>query len=85
MILETLEVDAATLEARRRWAIKPEGVCKGDRCVPLPTRGDETVDVRVRAERPGMPLIEDATVKPNARRMRLCPGSAGSRDSEGRR
>lgn len=27
MILETLEVDAATLEARTGWAIKPEGAC----------------------------------------------------------
>ncbi len=60
MIVETLDVDAATLEARTGWAIKPEGACKGDRCVPLPTRDGDAIDVRVLAERLGMPLVEDA-------------------------
>lgn len=60
MILETLDIDTAMLEARTGWAIKPEGACKGDRCVPLPAHTGDTVDVRVLAERLGMPLIEDA-------------------------
>ncbi len=59
MILETLEVDAATLEARTGWVIKPEGACKGDRCVPLPAHDGDMIDVRMLAERLGMPLIED--------------------------
>ena len=60
MILGTLDVDAGVLEARTGWAIKPEGACKGDRCVPLPTYDGGYVDVRILAERLGMPLIADA-------------------------
>ena len=60
MILEALEVDAATLEQRTGWAIKPEGACKGDRCVPLPMPDGGRIDVRVLAERLGMPLVQDA-------------------------
>lgn len=60
MIFETLQVDPATLEARTGWAIKPEGACKGDRCVPLPPHEGGPVEVRALAERLGMPLIEDA-------------------------
>ena len=59
MILETLAVDAEVLEAQTGWAIKPEGACKGDRCVPLPAHEGDAIDVRVLAERLGMPLIED--------------------------
>jgi hypothetical protein len=59
VILETLQIDPAALEARTGWAIKPEGACKGDRCVPLPAQNGGRVDVRVLAERLDMPLIED--------------------------
>ena len=37
MILKTLFVDAKELERRTGWGIKPEGACKGEVCVPLPT------------------------------------------------
>jgi hypothetical protein len=59
MILETLDCDAATIEQRTGWAIKPEGACKGDRCVPLPVPAGGTVDVRMLAARLGMPLVQD--------------------------
>ena len=39
--------------------MKPEGLCKADRCVPLPEAGDERIDVRVLAERLGMALVHD--------------------------
>jgi hypothetical protein len=58
MILERLEITPAELERRTGWEIKPEGACKGDRCVPLPD-GGERLDVRVLAERLGMALVED--------------------------
>ncbi len=77
MILEELAVDADVFEARTGWAIKPEGACKGDVCVPLPI-GSRTDDgrlaVRVVAERLGMPLVHD-----EAHRMwALGPATAGT-------
>src|SRR5947207_730342 len=60
MILTSLEVDPGELEARTGWAIKPEGACKGDLCVPLPAGDSGTLDARVLADRLGMPLLHDA-------------------------
>ena len=61
MILDSLRVDPAEFERRTGWAIKPEGACKGDRCVPLPAAAvaDGRVDVRALAGRLGMPLVRD--------------------------
>ena len=63
MLLTSLRVDAAELEARTGWAVKPQGACKGEICVPLPAdvrHDDGTVAVPVLADRLGMPLVEDA-------------------------
>jgi Endonuclease/Exonuclease/phosphatase family len=62
MILTELAVDPAAFEAGTGWAIKPEGACKGEVCVPLPPAArtaDGRVDVRVIADRLGMPLVTD--------------------------
>lgn len=61
MILETLEIDPADLERRTGWQIKPQGACKGDRCVPLsaPTSATDRIDARLLSERLGMPLVHD--------------------------
>ena len=62
MILDTLDLDAAEFAHRTGWEIKPEGACRDDRCVPLPPMPDVAaghVDVRVFAERLGMPLLYD--------------------------
>lgn len=56
MILDRLEVDPAEFAARTGWQLKPEGACKGDRCVPLP---DGPLDVRMLSERLGMALVGD--------------------------
>jgi len=65
MILETLEVDATDFESRTGWAIKPEGACKGEVCVPLPagTISGAKLDAHMLSERLGMPLIHDAGAK----------------------
>ena len=64
MILKTLFVDAKELERRTGWGIKPEGACKGEVCVPLPTRtGTAQVDACVLAERLSMPLLHDEVHK----------------------
>ena len=60
MILDSLHVDPATFERQTGWAIKPEGACKGARCVPLPAVSPGgPVDVRALAARLGMPLVRD--------------------------
>ncbi|MDQ3514305.1 MAG: hypothetical protein M3462_11740 [Chloroflexota bacterium] len=59
MILDTLEIDPGELARRTGWEIKPQGACKGDRCVPLPATGEQRVDARLLADRLGMPLVHD--------------------------
>ncbi len=59
MILETLAIDPVELERRTGWQIKPQGACKGDRCVPLPDIAGQRVDARALAGRLGMPLVHD--------------------------
>jgi hypothetical protein len=62
VILTQPTIDAAAFEAGTGWAIKPEGACKGEVCVPLPPAaraGDGRIDVSVVAERLGMPLVTD--------------------------
>jgi hypothetical protein len=55
MILERLDEEPAELELRTGWTIRPEGACRGDRCVPVP----EPFDVRQLASRLGMALVHD--------------------------
>jgi hypothetical protein len=59
MILDRLSISPTELERRTGWAIKPEGACKGDRCVPLPDIGGDAVEADVLAERLGMALVQD--------------------------
>ena len=61
MILDRLEVTPDELERQTGWELKPEGLCKDDRCVPFPDGSgtDGLVDVTGVAERLGMPLVHD--------------------------
>jgi hypothetical protein len=60
VILDRLDLTPAELESRTGWSLKPEGLCKGDRCVPFPGGlAAEGVDVRAVAERLGMPVVHD--------------------------
>ena len=62
MLLEAPVVDPAELERRTGWAIKPEGACLGDICVPIPgevRRDDGTLDATGLAARLGAPLLHD--------------------------
>ena len=59
MLLESLTVDPVDFAARTGWQAKPEGLCKGDRCVPMPSGTVAELDVEVLAERLGMPLLHD--------------------------
>jgi len=77
VILDELAIDAGLFEARTGWAIKPEGACRGEVCVPLgdAVRGpDGRLDATALAARLGMPLVAD-----NAHHVwALGPPTAGS-------
>jgi hypothetical protein len=62
VILDSLDVDVAEFESRSGWALKPQGACKAEMCVPLfqPVTGGR-VDANVLSDRLGMPLVHDAT------------------------
>ena len=55
VILDRLDESPPELERRTGWAIKPQGACRGEQCVSLPSG----FDVRQLAERLRMPLIHD--------------------------
>lgn len=62
MILTSLSISPADFATHTGWHIKPHGACKDDACVPLPATvktSDQQLDVRVLAERLGMPLVQD--------------------------
>jgi hypothetical protein len=62
VILHDATVAADEFEARTGWALKPEGACKGEVCVPLPDaarKADGRLDVALVAERLGMPMVVD--------------------------
>jgi len=59
MIFDSLLIDAPTFAAASGWEAKPEGMCKGERCVPVPRRDDGLVDVGDFARRLDMPVVHD--------------------------
>ena len=59
MILESLTISTGEFERRTGWAVKPEGLCKGDVCLPFPAGDGERLDARVPADRLKMPLVHD--------------------------
>ena len=63
MILDRLALSPAELEAATGWELKPEGLCRDERCVPFPesSSASDTVDMRSVAERLRMPLVHDET------------------------
>jgi hypothetical protein len=61
VILPQLDVTPDELQQRTGWELKPEGLCKADRCVPVPSgaSSDGRLDMRAVADRLGMPLVHD--------------------------
>lgn len=61
MIVDRLNLTPEELEHQTGWELKPEGLCKDDRCVPFAAGAspDGHIDVRAVAERLGMPLVHD--------------------------
>ena len=63
MLLTTLSPSSDELFEQTGWEAKPEGLCRGEVCVPSPgaRRDDGTIDVTVVAEQLSMPLLQDET------------------------
>jgi len=62
MILTSLDgVTAEEFAEHTGWAPRPEGLCRGEVCVPAPDslRADGTVDIAAAITRLGMPLVHD--------------------------
>ena len=61
MLLSTLDMAADKFESATGWATKPQGMCKGDVCVPVPgaVSPDGRIDVAVVSDRLGMALVAD--------------------------
>jgi hypothetical protein len=61
MILTSTRVAASRFADQTGWEPKPEGLCRGEVCVPAPGAlgTDGTIDVKAAASRLGMPLVHD--------------------------
>jgi hypothetical protein len=80
MIIADDQIDRVTADqfaADTGWDPKPEGLCRGEVCVPAPgtRRADGTVDVLAAARRLGMPVVDDAEHRLTA----IGPGSSTGR------
>ena len=58
MILQEPAVPVEDFERATGWHLKPEGVCRGAVCVPLPQRGPP-LELEVVAERLGMGVVHN--------------------------
>jgi hypothetical protein len=59
-----LWISAEDLELATGWCAKPEGLCRGDACVPLPpdgtwTDGEGRIDLAAFAQRESRPVLRD--------------------------
>ena len=59
MLISSPVIGAEDLRAQSGWELKPEGLCKGELCVPIPAGSAGALDARVLAERLRMPLLHD--------------------------
>jgi hypothetical protein len=61
MLLDSLDTTAEAFSAATGWIAKPEGMCKGNACVPVPgaVGDDDGFDLVAVADRLGMALVAD--------------------------
>lgn len=59
MIFTTPRVTVDEFERVAGWRLKPEGLCRGERCVPFRTADPDVVELAAVAGALGMPLVHD--------------------------
>lgn len=61
MILTKLRATADEFARATDWQPKPEGLCRGEVCVPAPgaLSPDGMIDIAIAAQKLGMPLVHD--------------------------
>jgi hypothetical protein len=59
VIFHASSVSAVELERVTGWALKPEGLCRDERCVPFATASRDAIDLVDVARALGMPLVEE--------------------------
>jgi hypothetical protein len=73
VIFRTARVSAAELERITGWALKPDGLCRDERCVPFARASTDAVDLAEVSRTLGMPLVEE----PRAKLWALGPEAGG--------
>jgi hypothetical protein len=59
VIFTTSRVPVAEFERATGWQVKPEGLCRGERCVPFGPAEADVVELAAVAEALAMPLVHD--------------------------
>lgn len=59
MIFTTARVPADEFERIAGWQSKPEGLCRGDRCVPFVAADATVIDLAAAARALAMPVVYD--------------------------
>jgi hypothetical protein len=59
VVFRSAHASAAELERESGWRLKPEGLCREDRCVPFAPPDPGSLDLASVAAALGMPLVAD--------------------------
>jgi hypothetical protein len=73
VIFRTPRVSAAELERATGWELKPQGLCRAERCVPFAAASAEAIELADVSRALGMPLVAE----PRAGLWALGPESGG--------
>ena len=61
MIFRSAVASADDFASATGWHLRPEGLCREERCVPFATRDPGTIPLADAARAHGMPIVHDAT------------------------